>query len=169
MWRGAKRISSGRNADMAGVARRSLWIPWLFVAGLGLVVAVNGVLIYYATGSAVGVVVERRVKDGAWHDAAAQADRQAALGWQVGMDWRDDRLDVFARDAAGQPLADIRVAALFIRPVEGMALPDLSLTEIAPGLHQGRVVVPRRGQWDVTVTITRGSDRFVATDRIVVP
>ena len=154
---------------MPGMVRRSLWIPWLFAGGLGLVVAVNGVLIYYATGSAVGVVVERRAKDGAWHAAAAQADRQARLGWQVGIDWRDDRLDVLARDAAGQPLAGLRAVAVFIRPVEGTALPDLPLTETTPGRHQGRIVLPRRGQWDVTVTITRGSDRFVATDRIVVP
>lgn len=154
---------------MAGVARRSLWIPWLFAGGLGLVVAVNGVLIYYATGSAVGVVVERRAKDGAWHAAAAQVERQAHLGWQVGIAWQADRLLVVARDAAGEPLAGLRAAALFVRPVEGTVLPDLPLAEETPGRHQGVIDLPWRGQWDVTVTLTRGSDRFVATDRVVVP
>ena len=35
--------------------RRSAWIPWVFVGGMLLVVAVNGVLIVAAVGTFTGV------------------------------------------------------------------------------------------------------------------
>lgn len=154
---------------MAQAMRRSLWIPWLFAAGLGLVVAVNGVLIYFATGSAVGVVVDRREKDGAWRAGTAQAERQALLGWRVAVSWAGDRVLVRVDDNAGRPMPALSVAATFVRPVEGTVLPLLPLRDTGTGGYEGLVVLPSRGQWDVTVSVERGAERFVTTERIVTP
>ena len=37
----------------------SRFIPWLFAAGMTFIVAVNGVLVYFALGTWSGLVVER--------------------------------------------------------------------------------------------------------------
>ena len=41
------------------VASRSRYIPWLFVAGFAIVIAVNGVMVWFAVGSFSGLYTDR--------------------------------------------------------------------------------------------------------------
>ena len=62
--------------------RRSAWIPWVFVGGLLLVVAVNAVLIVTAVGSFTGLTTGHSYDRGrAYNHVLAEAARQDALGW----------------------------------------------------------------------------------------
>ena len=61
----------------------SRFIPWLFAAGMTFVVAVNGVLVYFALGTWSGLVVERPYERGVQYNRVLEAvARQEALGWQ---------------------------------------------------------------------------------------
>lgn len=59
------------------------WIPWAIAGALGVVVAVNGALAYFAVTSSTGLVSEHPFTDGNTYnrvlDAAAAQD---ALGWR---------------------------------------------------------------------------------------
>src|SRR5262249_55665126 len=95
-------FSPARLSDRS--ARSGRHYPWLIVAGMALVVAVNGVLIYFAVSSFTGLATDDPYDKGlAFNQAAAAATAEAARGWQV---------DVAAAAAAGSQPA-IAVAANF--------------------------------------------------------
>src|SRR5690606_15078373 len=73
---------SGRHAAGATLRPRGWWYPWLFVAALGLVVAVNGVLISYAVGSFSGLDTAQPYERGLDYNATLAAARaQEEMGW----------------------------------------------------------------------------------------
>jgi nitrogen fixation protein FixH len=73
-----------------------------------------------------------------------------------------------AVDARGVPIenADVRVTAY--RPSDASADFVAPLAAGAPGQYQADVVLPLPGVWDLNVTVQRGDERFVTTQRIAV-
>ena len=94
------------------LANRSRYIPWLFVAGFAVVIAVNATMIWFAVGSFSGLYTPAP-RDRGLHYNAIMAEQKArdALGWRVEAAWQpeDGRLEVAVFDAAGQPLAGARI------------------------------------------------------------
>jgi nitrogen fixation protein FixH len=149
-------------------------IPWLFVAGMAIVVAVNGVLVYFAIGTWSGLVVERPYERGIQYnrllDAAA---RQDALGWQFSIalesaDTETTRIVVTASDAAGRPLHGLDLRATVERPVEREAHSAVVLIEQEPGRYAARLERLRPGQWETRLIAERGAESASAAHRQVV-
>src|SRR4051794_15207153 len=82
-----RRPSGARHRSLAVTdipVRTSRFIPWIFVAGMLTVVAVNGALIYFATTTWSGMAINHAYDRGlAYNQVLAAAARQEALGWHV--------------------------------------------------------------------------------------
>lgn len=156
--------------------RRSRWIPWLFVAGMSLVVAVNGVLVYFATREPVGIVVRNPYVEGLrYGERLAERDRQAALGWQVAAGVIGSagsepvRIRILVSDSSGTPLSGLKGRLRLERPIERLPPIEIDLNATGEGEYAAAAVLPRAGQWEMTVDLVAGSQRHSSSTRIMVP
>ena len=160
--------SSTRDGD----AKRGSWIPWIFVGCFGIVFLVNGIMVYVATTTWTGIAVNRAYDKGLTYNRNLEAAaRQEALGWNVSLvtDVTADlagKLEVALHDSDGAPLQRALVVVAFERPThEGY---DFAV-ELAPdgaGTYTAPFTAPLPGVWDLRLVATRGTDRFVTTERV---
>lgn len=151
-------MSATRAAD---VDRRSGWIPYTFFAMFGVIIAVNGTMIYFALSTAPGVedgAYERGVN---YNDLLAERREQAALGWLVELRqgaFADNRSDlevaVHGRDGAALPNA--RVLVQFRRPAQAAMDFTVELTDAGGGTFRETVDWPATGIWDAELTVVSG-------------
>ena len=154
--------------------RRGAWIPWIFVGGMLLVVAVNGVMIRLAIGTFSGVTVERPYERGiAYNEIIAAQKRQDLLGWTAEAtlrpvaDGTEVRLRLAGRD--GEPLGEVALAAHIERPLEPASRIELEFRREGRGVHVARPVGLRPGQWDLTIDARRPEGRLHLRNRMTVP
>ncbi|WP_372001524.1 FixH family protein [Tistrella mobilis] len=158
----------------AASGRRSAWIPWVFVGGFLVVVAVNATLIVKALDGFTGVVVEKPFERGLDYDRLiAAADAQARLGWTITTAVEPGAPageSDFALTLAGPdgPLADATVDARLQRPLDGERVTLMAMPRPGGPAGAWRLVGPgvRPGQWDLHVIVTRGKDRHISTHRL---
>lgn len=157
-------------------ARRGAWIPWAFVAFMGFVVAVNGVMVWLALSTFTGTTVDRAYERGRlYNQVLAEAERQKALGWRLELAWTPEaatrgELVVTARDAAGAPLDRLSLRAVALRPLERPEPIPLALAEVGRGRYVGALDLPKPGQWEIRLEARRGAQGPVElSERIVVP
>jgi nitrogen fixation protein FixH len=132
---------------------RGRWIPWVFVGGMLVVVAVNATLIWFALTTFTGLTVGHSYDRGRTYNAViAEAARQEALGWAARVSLEGATLAVAVTDRDGLPVAG-RIAGVLLRPLEGTELP-LDLAATAPGRFAARVEGLRPGQWEARLTLT---------------
>jgi nitrogen fixation protein FixH len=148
----------------------SRFIPWLFAAGMTFVVAVNGVLVYFALGTWSGLVVERPYERGVQYNRVLEAvARQEALGWQFEIALQDAAdttiISVRAIDVGGQPLSGLNLRAAIERPLEKEMHGEVPLVEQAPGHYRASLERLRPGQWQTRLLAERGADSASATQR----
>ncbi|MFO1082806.1 MAG: FixH family protein [Reyranellaceae bacterium] len=149
--------------------RRGSIVPWLFVAGFAIVIAVNGIMVWFAVSSFSGLYAANpREKGLHYNDVIAQQQQRDALGWTVDATWQaaPGRLEVAVRDAGGQPLAGAQVTATLVRPVEKRAPIALVLEPVEIGRFAGRIELPAHGNWDVDLVVEAGGQRYAATRRM---
>ncbi|MHA1108310.1 MAG: FixH family protein [Alphaproteobacteria bacterium] len=152
---------------------RDLWVPWLIAAGFGVVILVNGVMVYFAVTSFTGLQTEGHYQRGLeYNEVLAGARAQDALGWVVGINFDQTgdgvgRLSVQATDKAGDPLNDAGVTVRLVRPVQAGYDMDLTLAAAGNGLYAADVELPLRGQWDILAQIRHPSGSFSTAKRIV--
>ena len=149
--------------------RRSNWIPWVFVGGMGLVVLVNLVLVYAALSTFTGVTTPRSYDRGRdYNQVLAEAARQDALGWTAQVTLEGRVLAVTAQDRDGAPLGG-RLEGVLRRPLEGAEL-RLACAAAGPGRFLAFAALPAAGQWDARLTLTgeRGQ-RLDIRQRLVAP
>ena len=154
---------------IAALASRSRYIPWLFVAGFAIVVAVNATMFAFAVGSFSGLYTPKPRERGLHYNAVvAEQKARDALGWRIDTAWRAEtgRLEVFVTDAMGQPLAGARVLAELVRPVEKRPPVGVTLAMVDAGKFAGYVELPVRGNWDLDVVVEYQGDRFAQTRRL---
>ena len=66
------------------IASRSRYIPWLFVAGFAIVVAVNATMITFAVGSFSGLYTPKPRERGLhYNGVVAEQKSRDALGWRI--------------------------------------------------------------------------------------
>lgn len=149
------------------------WIPWTFVAGFLLVVAVNGVMIWLAARSWTGLVTERAYDKGLEYNRNLEAaEAMAALGWRPRLSLaalpgggRELRLEVAGAD--GAPLSGLSVEGELERPLaEGQDRP-VALEPAGPGLYRVVLEDLPAGQWRAHLRLRRGTDLFVLSERLV--
>ena len=159
------------------------WYPWIFVAGMLVVVAVNVVLVTYAIGTFPGLETEDAYRKGLAHNetlAAAQA--QDARGWRVDVRYApraqptteaaravlEGELVITLLDKAGEPLRDLQVTAAVVRPTRAGFDTRVEMEPRGFGEYRAEVNLPLAGQWDVRISARRGDESFQATRRIIV-
>ena len=126
----------------------------------GLVVAVNGVFIYFAVTSFSGLETENAyVKGLAYNETLRAADAQRALGWTVELSHRpvDGGLEDVAvsfRDEGGNPVENLAVDAVLRRPVDDGFDRNIALEPLGAGRYGAAFALPLRGQWDVHLKAT---------------
>ncbi|MDX6751656.1 FixH family protein [Geminicoccaceae bacterium 1502E] len=157
----------------ADAGRRGRWIPWIFVAGFAVVTAVNATMIWIAVDSFTGLDTERSYDRGLGYNRNLEAARrQQALGWQAaltarGIDRAAAELVLEVQDASGRPLTDARVEGQLRRPSAAALDRELVLRPDAPGRYRVRIELPEPGLWDAHLRVTRGGDRLVIDERLV--
>jgi nitrogen fixation protein FixH len=156
------------------------WYPWIFVAGMGIVIAVNGVMITFAIETFPGLSTDDAYRQGiGYNQTIAAARAQAARGWQVDMrfvpspdatgDTHGGDLTATFLDRDGHPLSTLDVRATLIRPTHRGDDVDIALERRAEGVYGGRVSLPFPGQWDAWLLARGDAGDYQSTHRIVVP
>lgn len=148
--------------------RRSAWIPWVFVGGLLLVVAVNAVLIVTAISSFTGLTTGHAYDKGrAYNHVLAEAARQDALGWSSHVTLAEGLLRVVVRDRAGNPVAG-RLEGVLRRPIEGTEQP-FDAASATPGEWLAPVAL-RAGQWEARLRLTAADGSHLdIRQRVIAP
>lgn len=149
------------------------WMVLLYLlAFFGIVMGVNGVMIYEALSTMRGVDTESAYQAGRMFEQdVAMVKAQDARHWQVDaklMPGSDGtRLEVLARDEAGHVLTGMAGSASFERPTDRGLDRQIALSEDSPGRYHGEAnLVP--GQWDVVIAISlRGQQMFRSKNRVV--
>lgn len=151
------------------IASRSRYIPWLFVAGFAIVVAVNATMITFAVGSFSGLYTPKPRERGLhYNSVVAEQKSRDALGWRIDATWRAEssRLEVVVFDAAGQPLGSARAFVELVRPAEKKMPVGVTLDTAGDGKFAGYVDLPMRGNWDLDIVVERDGNRYAQTRRM---
>lgn len=154
--------------------RRSRWIPWVFVGGFLLVVAVNATLIFFAVDSFTGLTTtEPYTKGLRFNEQIREAEVSERLGWHVAarftpIEARRGTVEVMLTDRNGAALAGAEVNVTFTRPVEKNRDFTIALRARGGGRYAGEAEFPLSGLWDATYRIERGAETLKAHDRLQV-
>lgn len=154
---------------LADRSSRSSMVPWLFVAGFALVIAVNGLMMWFAIGSFSGLYSNQpRVRGLRYNEVMAEQRARDALGWTVETNWQADshRLALAALDAAGKPVDGATVTVELVRPAEKRAPLAVAMVPQGDGHFAGTVDLPARGNWDADIVVDAGGRRFAVTKRL---
>jgi nitrogen fixation protein FixH len=158
----------------SAMPRRSRWIPWVFVGGFLLVVAVNAALIFFAVNSFTGLTTtEPYTKGLRFNDQIREAEVYERLGWHVAarfspVEARRGTIEVKLTDRNGAALTGAEVSVEFSRPVEKDRDFTLTLRSHGGGRYSADAEFPLAGIWDVKYRIARGSETLKARDRLQV-
>jgi len=152
--------------------RSGRFIPWLFVAGMAVVFAANGALIYFAAHSWTGLEVEHPYEDGVGYNKALAAEaRQEQLGWTVEARLSGPAdaavLTVTVTGSDGNPLRDVDVRAKLERPIGAPETQRIELQPTGTGAYAATAAALHPGQWDAEITAMRGTERMLVTRRVV--
>ena len=158
----------------AAEPRKSRWIPWVFILGFLVVVAVNGTMIAFAVNSFTGLTTSEPYTKGLrFNDQIRHVEAQERLGWHLaarfdksGAQSGDVAIQLSDRSAA--PLVGARITATFARPVEKNREFTVAFQSAGNGRYVGHAEFPLPGVWDVTYRIERDGQSLEARDRIEV-
>jgi nitrogen fixation protein FixH len=162
------------SAIAAPLPRKSRWIPWIFVGGFLLVVAVNAIMIAVAVRSFTGLTTaEPYTKGLRFNDQIREAEIYEQLGWKVAARFapvaaRRGRVELRLADRGGAPLSDAEISAEFSRPVEKDRDFALTLRALGNGRYAAEAEFPMSGIWDVKYRIVRAGHTLKARDRLQV-
>lgn len=154
--------------------RRSRWIPWVFVGGFLLVVAVNATMIAFAVNSFTGLTTtEPYTKGLRFNEQIREAEVYEKLGWRVAarfspIEARRGTIEVKVADRDGAALVGAEVSVEFSRPVEKDRDFTLTLRARGNGRYAADAEFPLAGIWDVKYRIERGAAMLNARDRLQV-
>lgn len=164
---------------MAKVRADGWWYPWIFVAAMGVVVLVNGILVAFALGSWTGLETQGHYEKGlAYNRDLAAARAQAERGWRFAFalddvetagDIRRGTLSVTFAARDGSPLNDLDVMAVIRRPTTEGHDREVPLAAAGKGVYRAGVAFPLAGQWEVRIHAYRGDAVFQESRRVRLP
>ncbi len=139
----------------------------------GVVFAVNGVMIEAALSTFSGLETESAYQAGRkFEQEVALAKEQDGQHWRVNAKLTatadgGERVDIEARDAAGQLLTGLEAAAVFERPTDRRMDRAVDISLDSPGRYHGSATVAA-GQWDLVIDLMRQGDRvFRSRNRVI--
>ncbi len=157
------------SADLTGASKRSI-IPYLFFGFFGIVVLVNGVMIWLAITTFSGLETESAyIKGINYNETLAAEARQNELGWQAEIALNRDKISVELRDQDGDLLEPQSVVAKLVRPSDSSMDQTVVLNQVAAGQYSANLPPLQQGLWEVRAQIDHANERFFATDRLIVP
>lgn len=155
------------------------WYPWIFVAGFGVVIAVNGTMAYIAVDTWTGLETAQPFqKAQAFNGELAQKSAQAALDWTVKVDFvkqpttqnaRAGILHFTVLDAHDQGIGGLTIEAQAVRPTHEGYDQVITFEERGLGEYVAPADLPLPGQWELRITASRADDIFKLRQRILVP
>lgn len=119
----------------------------------GVMFVANGFLVYYAVGTFSGGDRPDPYRSGLnYNQTIAAAERQAALGWSVDVDYEDAgrRLVVRFADKSAEPISGLKLAATLTRPAENRKDSVVELREWRDGVYTAEIAL-EPGNWVVSV------------------
>jgi len=144
-----------------------------FIGFFGVVFAVNGVFVYFATSSWTGLETENAYIRGlAYNRVLDAAATQRALGWDVRVEVASEGLGttrVLATftDASGIPLGGLLVAAEFRRPATENFDQAFTLNIVGAGEYGAAIDLPLAGNWDLRVVARRDeAEQYIVERRV---
>jgi nitrogen fixation protein FixH len=162
------------NSEHQTGPRLTGWLVLVYLlAFFGVVTGVNGVMIYEALSTMRGVDTESAYQAGRMFEQdVAMLKAQDTRHWQVDAKLtpvpEGARLDLLARDEAGQVLTGMAASASFERPTDRGLDRRIALTEDSSGQFNGKTELIR-GQWDLVIEISRQGERlFRSKNRVVI-
>lgn len=167
---------------MSAVTRKTRqpgwWYPYIFVAGFGVVLAVNGTLAYFATSTFTGISTTDAYEKGRlYNQNLALAKAQAELGWQVETklvpastaDGHKVEIRIDYRDRDGKPVDGLRVIAGMVRPTTTGYDHEVALSSLGNGAYGGIFALPLAGVWDMEVAAVGEGVAYQHAQRFVIP
>lgn len=148
------------------------YIPWLFVAFFGVVVAVNGVMMHFAFSTWTGLQTEEHFLKGIrYNEDLAGARAQAERGWKVETDFTstEPRKGIVAltlHDKFGNLLKDAKVAIQLIRPTSQGHDVRMELPYLGEGRYGAPVELSLEGQWDMRIVIQHATGDYQDQKRV---
>jgi nitrogen fixation protein FixH len=154
--------------------REALWIPAVFVGAMALVVAVNGVMVYFATSTFPGLDTSKAYVNGlAYNETLQDSAAAKALGWQGEASVVDGKLSVVVHDSHGQPVTGLQLHGAIVRPTTTVLDHPLQLTADPqqPGRYLTPLILPASGLWELRLATASGVDGVLWqwNERIMVP
>ena len=145
-------------------------IPWYFVMGFLVVLAVNVVFVRVAIQSNPGVVTENAYEKGlAYNDILAELKAEKALGWNATIRYEKGQLHVTIDDRQHQPLTGATVTASIDRPLQQGFNQTIELAPTDTTDYAAPVQFPLHGQWDITLSILWNQQHAHIRQRLMVP
>ena len=152
------------------------WIPWVFVAGFALVIAVNAALIWFAVGSFSGLAEAHPYQAGLeYNRTLAEARAQEALGWEADLSVTptsapgEVRVTASLRDSEGRAIDGAVIEAAFVRPAaEGHDRTALLAPE-AEGRYAATMPLGLKGQWEIRLAVQSGGRSWRSIQRVMAP
>jgi nitrogen fixation protein FixH len=152
------------------------WIPWAFVVGFALVIAVNTALIWFAVGSFSGLAEAHPYQAGLAHNRTLEAARaQEALGWRAHLAIApagrsgEVQVSLALRDRNGAPVAAESVTAEFVRPAAEGHDRVATLVSAGAGRYEATVPLGLPGQWEVRILARHAGGSWQTAQRVTVP
>jgi nitrogen fixation protein FixH len=160
--------------SLARPAPGGRWIPWLFVAFFGVVLAANGIMLAIALQSWNGLATEHAYQKGLAYNATLEAAaRWAALGWRAELTFRQTgpragELVLSLEDRAGRPISGAETQGWLVRPTHQGFDQEVVLQARGDGRYRAAVALPLAGQWEARLAVPAGGERHELTRRILV-
>lgn len=142
-------------------------------AFFGVMLVANGFLVYYALGTFSGGERQDPYRSGLnYNQTIAEAERQAALGWNVQVDYEDaaGRLVLRFVDKAAEPVSGLTLAAKLARPAENRKDTVLEFWEWRDGVYVSDIALDP-GNWVLSVASSEqrgGTDTYRVKRRLFV-
>lgn len=164
-------MAARRNASDEGKGRpiTGRTVLACFIGFFGIVFTANFFLVRAAVTSFGGLETESSYKAGlAFRAESEAAAAQDARHWQVDAHIEPGRLDVAARDAAGNPLTDVALAATLQHPTNRRL--DVALDPVRVSAGQWRATdTVASGQWELVIELScEGERMFRSTNRVII-
>jgi nitrogen fixation protein FixH len=164
-------LKNNRHA-VNGPARKSLWIPGLFVLGFLITIAVNGVLIYTSVSSFSGLETDSAYERGVhYNQALTLAAANAETGWHAEPKVSDAgnnarKLEITIIDRTGAPVTELQVKAFLVRPTNAGMDDAVVLTDLGNGRYAADFTPKALGNWELRLQAKRGDVTWQQVQRI---
>src|SRR5215470_12431170 len=135
-----------------------------FVAFFGVVAGVNAIMIHAAISTFGGVETDSSYRAGlAFAREMATVEAQDARHWTVAakavIEGNATVVEVVARDASGQPIANLSATASLVHPTDRRADHPVLLASQGAGRFRGTTAASA-GQWDLVIELSRDDERL---------